>query len=491
MLKEDPQDREVLQSLARIAIQHNKIEQAIEYLERLSLNPSQALEASRIQQTLAEAYNALGNVEKEKEALQAALDLDGTDVLTFAALGRLYRRTESWNDLISLLAREFQVRQDPERLGCRKEIAEIAEEKLQNHELALEEWLKVYEIVGGDREVLRSLCSLSLKIEDYEGYVRYSTKLLEILNIEDAAALCLSIANIYVNKLREEGTAVQYWEKALEGENSFQEASEHLEVNYLLLGEWQKLYYLLLRQQEVETDISKRVAVLLRVAEIAETSLMNNDLSKEAFDIILEIDPQNMNAIQKRSQYLYQTKAWGDLVSLYSDSEQRYLSRGSDFEQKQEQLQFYYQFAEALIALDEEDAAVQKLERALQINPSHISSLKLLAGVCFKIGNWTDAYDKYQRLLLLVDGSSDASILWKIYLNLGFCALRLGDVEKAIGYYQKSRLRNPASLLISRGLAECHFVKEEYSRAAQLCSNIVERAVETEDVVFGFSFRGF
>ena len=69
MLEEDPQDREILQSLARIAIQHNQIEQAIEYLERLSLDPLNALEASRIQRTLAEAYNAQGNIEKEKEAL--------------------------------------------------------------------------------------------------------------------------------------------------------------------------------------------------------------------------------------------------------------------------------------------------------------------------------------------------------------------------------------------------------------------------------------
>ena len=491
MLEEDPQDREVLQSLARIAIQHNQIEQAIEYLERLSLDPLNALEASRIQRTLAEAYNAQGNIEKEKEALQAALDLDGTDLQTFAVLGQLYRRIEGWNDLIALLAREFQVRKDPDRLGCRKEIAQIAEEQLQNYELALEEWLKVHEIVGGDREILRSLTSLCLKMEDYEGYIRYSTELLEILNTEDASVLCLAIANIYANELMEEGKAVQYWEKSLEGEATFQEASEHLEANYLLLGEWQKLYDLLLRQQDAETDVDKRVATLLRIAEIAETSLMNNELSKEAFDIILEIDPQNMNAIQKRSQHLYQTKAWGDLVSLYSDSEQRYLSGGSSFEQKQEQLQFYYQFAEALIALEEEDAAIQKLERALQINPSHMSSLKLLAGVCFKIENWVEAYEKYHRLLLLVDGSSDASILWKIYFNLGFCALRLGEVDKAVGYYQKSRLRNPSSLLTLRGLAECNFVKEEYSRAAQLCSNIVEQAVEADDVVFGFGFRGF
>ena len=60
----DPTNRTVLQSLAKIAIHHDQISDAIDYLNVLAENPTDVADAIQIMSTLVEAYQAQGDKTK-------------------------------------------------------------------------------------------------------------------------------------------------------------------------------------------------------------------------------------------------------------------------------------------------------------------------------------------------------------------------------------------------------------------------------------------
>ena len=78
MLDNDPTNRTVLQSLAKIAIQHDQISDAIDYLN--ILQRIQRMADAKIMSTLVEAHQAQGDRNKEIEVLTDIIDLDSNNV---------------------------------------------------------------------------------------------------------------------------------------------------------------------------------------------------------------------------------------------------------------------------------------------------------------------------------------------------------------------------------------------------------------------------
>ena len=92
MLDNDPTNRTVLKSLAKIAIQHDQINDAIDYLNVLAENPTNVADAIQIMSTLVEAHQAQGDRNKEIEVLQDIIDLDPEKYRRDRSVGRLLAR---------------------------------------------------------------------------------------------------------------------------------------------------------------------------------------------------------------------------------------------------------------------------------------------------------------------------------------------------------------------------------------------------------------
>ena len=485
MLSNDPDNRMVLKALAKISIQHDQVSESIQYLNTLAENPTDSKDAIQIMNTLVEAHQAQGSVDKEIEVLKDIIDIDSGNVDAIDQLADCLQQQGEWQELFSLLQRRSVLSEDHDKVACHTRIARIAEERLLDVELALKEWSKVYEILGPEEETLRRLIHLSKSQFDTASFLHYADELVGLLEGEAKAELCMEIADAYINELLEEGKAVPYLEVALLEDVTFERAVEYLENQYQIMSEWQKLLDLLLHKESKTEGVAEKVVILLKAAEIAEISLQNQEQSDEIFSHIARLNPSNPEALRRNANALYANEEWDELLRLYTE-------HGPVFQENpRATVDMLIRQAEAAEKTEQWELVVSSLESVLAIVPTHLNSLQMMSASLLRLDRISEAVQIDIQLLEVLTSQGTKEDLAHVCIRLGESSLHLKEWAKALKFFQKSRIYSPNDSKSLKGIIECSWQKAEYSRVAQLCSTLVKNATSEGDVILGYLWRGF
>ena len=485
MLDNDPTNRTVLKALAKIAIQHNQVADAIDYLNILAENPTDVSDAIQIMSTLVEAHQANGDRDKEIEVLTDIIDLDSNNTEAMDQLADCLQERGDWQELFTLLQRRSMISEEHDKVACHTRIARLAEERLLDIDLALKEWSKVYELLGPEEETLRRLIHLSKTQFDTASFLHYADELIGLLEGEAKAQLCMEVADAYINELLEDNKAVPYLEVALLENSTFARAAAALENQYQIMSEWQKLLDLLLHKESMLNNVSEQVEVLLRAAEIAEISLQQDDQADEIFLRIQQLDPTNAGALKRAANALYKSEQWSELLALYQEHAQVFRDG------TRSTVDMLIRTAEAGSALEKWSTAVDALEQVLEMVPTHLYSLQMLSMALQQMGKVAESIEIDLRLLEVMGVQGEKENLAEVCLRLGNSNLGIGEWATALKYFQKSRIYAPKDARSLKGIIECSWQKSEFSRVAQLCSTLVKNATDEQDVVLGYLWRGF
>ncbi len=485
MLEHDPNNRSVLQALAKISIQHDQIPKAIQYLNTLAENPTDPADAIQIMETLVSAYQAQGNTIKEIEILKDIIDIDAGNLDALDQLADCLQQQGQWQELFTLLQRRSLLSEDHDKVACHTRIARIAEERLLDLNLAIKEWSKVYELMGPEEETLRHLIKLSKSQFDTPSFLHYADELVGLLEGDAKAQLCMEVADTYINELLEESKAIPYLEVALLEEDTFARAASLLEAQYQIMGEWQKLLDLLLHKESKSSNPEERVSILLNAAEIAEVSLQQFEQAEEIFQYIGQLDPSNPVALKRKANSLYSEEAWEELLALYAEYETVFSDTSRNI------VDMRLRQSEAAEALKDWDVVVSSLKEVLEIVPTHLMSLQMMSEALRQINQISEAFEVDKRLLdaLIEQGNKDE--MTQVSLRLGEASLQLEQWSQALDYFKRARINAPKDSRSLKGIIECSWQKGEYSLVAQLCSTLVKNATTEADVVLGYLWRGF
>ena len=485
LLVDNPNDRHILKSLSRIAIQHDRVEDAITYLNQLAENPTDVRDAVEIMHTLVDAYQALGNLDKEIEVLKDIVDIDSGNVEAMDHLADCLQQSGEWNELIVLLQKRSLLGEEHERVSCHKRIARLAEERLQDTTLALKEWSRVYELMGVEHETLTRLVALAKGANDTDSYLHYADELVALTEGEEQAQLCLDIADVYSHEIMDDAKAAPYLEVALLEDATLQQAVERLESYYLLMGEWQKLLDVLLHKESKQTDPVERVETLLRASEIAETSLENTEQADSIFEAIRILEPTNAQAVRRAAERFYQNQEWMQLLEIYG-------ANASIFKTNQRTtVEMLLRQAEASESLGQWERVIDVVQEMLEIAPTHTEALRMMSRAQIATHRFEDALQTDLQLLDTLTAQGERDALGEICLRLGNTSLKLENWPQALQYFQKTRIYLPTNAVALKGIIECSWQQQEWSKVAHLCKLLVQHATTESDVILGYLWRGF
>ena len=489
--EEHPSDPEVLEALARIAGARGDLDLSLQYLGQLAGSLTSPNDAGRVQRRIAEAQAANGKYEEARAAYLAALDHNPKDHEALIGLRGVAEASEDWQAMVGVLAREASLQSGDEQVATYADIARTWQDKLGEDADAGDAWRKVLELQPTQGEALERLLHLSESSGAWSDYVTHAEQLADQLDGAEKAALEGKAGKVWMQQLRNEDQALALLERASAPEHINMEAARLLEQLRGARGEWDGVVTALQRQAAAAED-GDAVGAWVRAARIQRDSMQDKAAAAESFEKAQALEPGHEESLRFLADYAYRRENLDAAVVYFTELEKKSEDWDlDDFDEKVEVAQFYFQFATALLRLGRTEQGRGKLERALELNPSHLPSLRAVGPLWMEAKDWNKAQDAYRQVLQLIGGSGNSAELSEAYTCLGEVELALGKTEKAKKRFNKALEIQENDVRALRGAAQVLFQRQEWSTLLNHYNNIIYHAKKPIYVIEAYLTKGF
>ncbi|HRI06204.1 MAG TPA: tetratricopeptide repeat protein [Nannocystaceae bacterium] len=478
------EDALALGELAALHERSARWEEYVEVLERQVYVLDDVRQKVAVYQSLGRTYGEkLSSERKSIDAWLSALDLDGRNVQTLHALHAIYERNESWVELTDILRRLIAV--GPRVLGQEQirdyfaQLGRIEGEYLMQTNAAIDAWLKVLELDGGNMEAMAALEQLYTNEGRWKDVIRVLERKTKVVgDTMSKIDILMQIAGIWEQNLNDKMQATGAYLEILELEPLHMAAGQALENIYRETEDWGTLTELLISRAEISPDPLVKVASLQGAAKVFEQKIGDLDNAFVVLQAAFNVDYSNEDTSRELERLATIANKWGDLLNEYNGI----VTQIPDpIEQSELWVKIGRWYGEHL---DRPDYGIQALKKALALNSSSVNALRELVSF-YKRGN--QAVDLAATLERLVPLEQDPEIKAKVLLHLAEVLENgLRDTNAAISSYRRVLQVNSESIVALDALARLH---ESLGQAEELVEVLRRRAELMDDPVRAIALR--
>ncbi len=486
-----PDDRDVTESLARIAGARGDTALGIGYLKELADSASDAVEAARTQRRIGEVYEAAGDPASARQAYLDALDHVPDDAEALAGLKRLARGSEDWPALVAVLQREAGLSEGERLVQLRRDLAQITETHLGDPAVAMDAWRAVLDLEPTDHEALARLGELSSVTGEWGVFVEVGPRLAELLPWPDKAVVLRRVGIACQEKLQRDD-AIRYFEAAVAEAPPDWVAIQRLVQLYRARADWASAVRVLQLAGVAQIDLDQQVDALVHAARIEVEARHDREAAAHVYRQVLHLQPEHEGALRFMATHLYESGAHAEALPL---AEQ--LAEGvevgqdlDDFDTRMELATFHFYLGEMTRSARGETKSMEHYERALQLNPTHLASLQAIGPIFTQAKEWKKAEAVYRQLLQLSGGQGDRQEVAQTYTQLGLVERELGNQEKAYKRFNKALELHPNDVGALKGMALILEDLQDWSNLLNVYNNIIYHATVPDDVMHAYMTKG-
>ncbi len=334
ILAVDPGHLGALDALAQKYEQLNRWNDLIQILQRKADAPAtdRVVRAALLRRVAGLWTDRFGNQAQAVKPLEDLLALEPGDREAMGKLKDIYARRRQWRALLDLNRRETAVLPDDQKRPHLADMARLAAEKLGDTRAAIAIWNNILEKNETDPEALTALAGL------YEKEKRYLA-LVEVLYRQRTAAgddaklavpLLEKIGAIAADKLEAPAQAAEAYQEVLRLVPAHGKSVRVLRDLYAQAGDLDSLERLFAQLNAHDELIEvlhglvdrtqgndQKLAILNRIASLAQNKLGVPEKATKAYERILAIDPQNLGAARALVPIYRKAEKWARLLSTY------------------------------------------------------------------------------------------------------------------------------------------------------------------------------
>ncbi len=417
---------------------------------RRSDDPSRRVE---LLHQVAQLYeDAAGDLSSAFSTLARALEQDPSNEATQQQLDRVARATGRFADLSNVFQPLAGSIGDPTLASeLTMTSARVEENDLGNVDTAIALYRKVLEIDPLSLPAAESLERLFRTTERYQELSIVLQRKSEILEepVEKRDAL-FQAAAIEEDVLNRPEAAIAVYSKVLDIDGDDLRAIDALIRRYLDLSRWQDLLGVYAKKADLVADVDEKKAIYYQVGAVFERELSDVARAIDTYAKILEIDPDDLQALSRLDVLYEHAQNWTELLSV--------LTRESEMTNDQnEAISFEYRIAELYEKrLDDVSRAIELYRDILQRQPDHEPTLKALEGL-------KDGAREPLAAAAVLEPVYEAASDWPKLIRVHEV-----QIQKATDAYQKVELLHRVARLYEDALGDHASAFETYARALPL-----------------------
>ncbi len=388
-----------------------------------------------------EGYRQILERAPTSEAALAALERIGKDAtyeLTIAdLLEPLYRNAGDWQNLIGV--HEVQVRR--------------SEDVVRRVEL-LHQIAQLYEDAGADLGASFGTLARALKEDpanestqqQLDRVARATGRFADLASVFEqlapgiddamlASALYVKSAQVQEEDLGNASAAVSLYRKVLETDPLSLTATDALERLFRASEQYQDLSLVLQRKSEILEEPADKKNALFQAAAIEEDVLNRPEAAIAVYGKILEIDSDDLRAIDALIRRSLDLSRWPDLLSLYA-------KKADLVADVQEKKGIYYQVGAVYEReLGDVPRAIDTYTKILELDPDDLQALSRLDVLYERAENWPELLSVLTREGEMTGDPNEA--VGFEYRIASLYEKHLEDVARAIELYREILQRQP------------------------------------------------
>ena len=395
-----------------------------------------------------------------------ALSADPTHEEAYDGIIELYRRTQSWAELVQVLTQRADAAGNPARArNFRAEAAEVVMQKLNDRDRAASMF---QEIVEADPAHPKAADALEVILADRNSWNEL-VKLLEKRSHNEGGPgkvhALVRIGEIYEDRLGNEEKAQINYEGALAHDPQNLQALKGLERLYAKLEKFDKLLAILETQLSLAVTPRQRIALLERIGSIHEEQFVDHEKAADAFAQIVAVEPGHDTANAALARLYRQLQRFDDLA----DTLDRHAKGASDDERKRDLM---LQAVKVLMVdVGAPERAMEVCERVLSLSPEDPTALDLLARLKAQTGDAAAAIQATERL---AEGERDAKKKAELWTRAGRMLQEKGDKDGAIARFKSALDADPENADASTALRSIYSSRGDAHGAVDLLAREIE-----------------
>lgn len=470
VLRLDPDSEIALAALRRLTHRSERWEAFVEVLlrsaelaEDAEVRASYLSGASRVQD------ERLDQPDRALRSLLKALESTPSDLSILRDIETLYERNHRFEDVAKVLSRELETSSDErERVPVLYKLGTVLEEHLGREDDALAAYRETVRLMPTHipaRQALGRLYGRTARWGDLAELFEMEIRLEE----DDAGRVSklYKLAELHDTRLDDEETAIATLRELLKIESDYQPARKYLERLLQRREDWSGLVRLYEEEVELTQDTEQRVFLLGRIGLIAEEKAGDVETAQVAYRRILELVPHHLGAIRTLARLATQREDWAEVLRMYE-------LEAEATDDQQELVAILHRIGVVTEErLRDVDAAMERFEKALALNPTYLPALRSLGRIYGRRERWDDLVGMFERELEVMRSPEQRiALLFRIadvYLN------QTKQDDLAVRSLERVLEIDPESLPALRSLVEIHERNQDGERLVET----LERESET------------
>ncbi len=442
-LDEVPTDLECIDALERLYEKTERWSDLEELVQRrldVAETPADRIAARVRLARLAESR--FGRRDEAIEQLQDILEEDPGNPEALDELERLYVSGEAWDELVALL--EGRVQDAQARGEAGEELAYLVRLGSVHVENRGDtgEGVAIYgRVLARDPEhhgALQALVDLHRQREEWPEVADSLQRLLAVQEGDEARATAVEIAELSEERLDDPARTEAALRYLYELDGGSRDARERLKAHYEKHAMADKLAMMLAMDEEETEDVSEKVALLKRIADLYSGPLSDPASAAQYLERASQLNPEDRDVLLPLCDLYIAAGRQSDAIPVLEQIVASYGSR-----RNKEVAVYHHRLGLAKESMGDLDGALESFDAAFKVDLTNVAVLRDLGRLCLTRGD-LDRAQKTFRALLLQKLSPDAGISKAdVYFYLGDISARQGDERKAISMLERAVAEDP------------------------------------------------
>jgi len=367
------------------------------------------------------------------ELYNEILELSPNDVQATRALTALYDRAGDYPQVVEMLRDQYErSRSNTERTALLRRLAELWHHELSAPDEALWACEQILAQSPSDKEAVYRQQRLLEEQGAYEELLQTLERERDKATGKDARIKILRrMARVAEQDLGDEDRACHIWSEVLAQLPDDLEVIDRMVAMYEATARYEALGTLVsAAAQSKHTPVVRQVDYLLRLAQLAESSLDDADLARRAFEQVLDSRPDHRGALEALVRVYRDAESWEPLVSALGKLQELAETDDDAFRVAWERSEI---FADPL---GQPDAAVKVLEAASKdIALGNPEVARTLLELYERSDRWRDVVRQAELVLLATEDADERRGLYETIATTW--RTHLDDLHAAAAAYSR------------------------------------------------------
>jgi tetratricopeptide (TPR) repeat protein len=449
MLEADPVSPRALEALDHLFARLSRWNDLADNLQVRLESSSDPEEQTALMLRLAQLReDKMAQVEAAVEIYRQVLERDASNEAALGALERLvqqpahavmvaqilepvYREGGAYEKLVGV--HEIQVQYAPEaarKVELLHQVAELHETALDNPGMAFQTLARALTEDPGHEETVAGLERLARVQNAFQDLaVVYEARIESAPTPELKLALHQRAATVHEEALQNAPGAIEHYRQMLEIDARNLDAVSALERLYQLSEQYENLAAVYLKKAELLENPDESKAYLFRASEIYEQVLERPQDAVGVFRKVLEIDAEDINAIDALIRLFISQSRWEELLAIY----EKKIDLVSDPDEKKRLHMEVGTVYEG--ELKDTPKAIDAYNKVLELDPDDLVAIQRLDHLYLTQGNWQELLTILERE---ADLAGDPNEVCAYRFRIGELQEKhLNDTAKAVEIYRE------------------------------------------------------